>query len=132
MHTNPNDVSLQKSYMVTLARCGYVNRAVHEAEKIRNALSKDNAALYGIACCYALCVPATSRGKDDQALSADERDRRQHYARAAIAALEQSVERGFKDLIGLETDPDLDSIRGEAGYKSIVERLKSAPPRLKN
>jgi len=132
MHTNPNDVSLQKSYMVTLARCGHVDRAVQEAEKIRKSLSKDNGALYGIACCYALCVSATGRGKDAQALSADERGRRQRYAQQAIAALQQAVEHGFKDLIGLETDPDLDSIRVEAGYKSVVERLKNAVAALKN
>jgi dienelactone hydrolase len=58
--------------------------------------------LYGLACAYAL---------------GGERKR-------ALRALEKAVEKGFRDLAELESNKDLDGLRGEADYKRLVESLK--------
>ncbi|MBC7777475.1 MAG: tetratricopeptide repeat protein [Phycisphaerae bacterium] len=42
----------------------------------------------------------------------------------AIENLQKAVSLGYKDLKWIETDDSLESIRGEQGYKEIVEQLK--------
>jgi tetratricopeptide (TPR) repeat protein len=58
---------------------------------------------YNLACAYAV----SGKGKD------------------ALKALRQAVEKGFDDLGLLESDKDLDSIRGAPEFKSLVEELKA-------
>jgi hypothetical protein len=43
-----------------------------------------------------------------------------------VAALQDAVEAGYRDLAALEADADLESIRGEPGYRALVERLRVA------
>lgn len=42
----------------------------------------------------------------------------------AIEALQNAVEKGFKDVLALETDPDLEPIRKEPAFQGLVEKLK--------
>ncbi len=42
----------------------------------------------------------------------------------AVDALERAVEAGFADLEHLESDSDLEAVRGEAGYRRAVETLR--------
>ncbi len=42
----------------------------------------------------------------------------------ALGALRGAVERGFKDYARLEQNRDFDALRGEAGYRKLVEELK--------
>ncbi|MHC4599931.1 MAG: S1C family serine protease [Planctomycetota bacterium] len=58
----------------------------------------DMIALYNVACACSLL------GKIDR----------------AVAFLERAVEEGYRDFEHMEEDPDLDPIRGEAGYKDIL------------
>ena len=44
--------------------------------------------------------------------------------RRALDALTKAVQRGFSNVQELERNPQLDAIRGEAGFKKIVESLK--------
>jgi predicted esterase len=44
----------------------------------------------------------------------------------ALGALEQAVTQGFADLAQLSEDPDLAPLRGEARYRVLLERLRSA------
>lgn len=48
----------------------------------------------------------------------------------ALATLRTAVAKGFRDVSLIETDPDLASVRGEEGYRRIVEELKrnGSPP----
>jgi predicted esterase len=46
----------------------------------------------------------------------------------AVAALRDAVKAGYRDLAALEADPDLESIRGEPGYRALVEGLRAAAP----
>jgi predicted esterase len=45
--------------------------------------------------------------------------------REALAALEQAVEAGFRDLALVEAEPVFKRLRTEAGYQAIVDRLKA-------
>jgi hypothetical protein len=42
----------------------------------------------------------------------------------ALASLEQAVDRGWRDLVHLSVDPDLDSIRDTARYAELTQRLR--------
>jgi dienelactone hydrolase len=44
----------------------------------------------------------------------------------AVEALRRAVEAGFGDAAHIEADPDLEPIRGEPGYRALVERLRAA------
>ena len=42
----------------------------------------------------------------------------------ALASLEQAVEHGWRNLVHLSIDPDLDSLRATERYQALVQRLK--------
>lgn len=42
----------------------------------------------------------------------------------ALEALQHAVDAGYADLDHLESDPDLESLRGEEGYRRLVRRLE--------
>jgi predicted esterase len=42
----------------------------------------------------------------------------------ALEALQRAVDAGYRDLAHLEADPDLEAIRGEPGYRTLVESLR--------
>ncbi len=44
----------------------------------------------------------------------------------AIVHLKASIENGFRDVAHIETDPDLNSLREEPGYKRLIQELKTS------
>ena len=44
--------------------------------------------------------------------------------KGAIASLKNAVRKGYRDAAAMESDPDLASIRGDPGYRAIVDELK--------
>jgi len=46
--------------------------------------------------------------------------------KSAVATLREAVEKGFHDANLMESDPDLDALRDDAGYRKILEGLKGA------
>lgn len=50
---------------------------------------------------------------------------RLHRADEALSSLERAVELGWRDLVHLSIDPDLDCIRKTTRYASVVARLKT-------
>lgn len=49
---------------------------------------------------------------------------RLHRVEPALASLERAVELGWRDLVHLSIDPDLDCVRGTTRYSSILSRLR--------
>ena len=47
-------------------------------------------------------------------------------ADGAVAAPQDAIGAGYRDLAALEADPDLESIRSKPGYRALVERLRVA------
>ena len=45
--------------------------------------------------------------------------------KAALATLRKAVEKGFRDADQMESDPDLEKVRAEDGYRQIVDGLRS-------
>src|SRR5262249_53717169 len=95
-----------------LARCGQHQRAAEIAEKLR-AGTADSELLFEAACGYALCAAAVP----------GEPGLRRSYTDQALGALQEAVTKGYKDAVWIETDPDLDPIRGLPAYKALMAKL---------
>ena len=102
---------------VGAARAGAHERAAQLAEKLRLDHQKNAEFLICAARCYAQCSSAVP-GK-----SALQRQ----YREMALAALQTALEQGYKDLITLETHPDLDPVRASPAFQQLLEKV-SAPP----
>jgi len=108
-----------------LARRGRPADAAATAEKMRELQPQDGVNLYNVARCYALCIPAVGTGKAPDALTAEEKAARAGYAAQAVKDLRAAADHGFRDLAKIETDPDLDVLRSDAGYKTFIAELKA-------
>jgi hypothetical protein len=99
--------------MFVLSRCGQHERVGAIAQKLRAGKSQDRELLVEVACCYALCAGA----------AADDAELKRRYTHEALATLGQAIAQGFQDRLCLETEPDLDPIRGEPGFKELVAKV---------
>lgn len=77
-------------------------KAEREFRRVLELEPKNDTALYNLACTYALW------GRIKEALD----------------CLEKAVAGGFDDVGHIESDPDLDAVRGEPRYRSLVAELK--------
>jgi tetratricopeptide (TPR) repeat protein len=110
-----------------LARRGRPADAAATAERLRQLKPQDAVTLYNVACCYALCVPAVAAGKPADALTDEEKGTQAEYARRALEALRAAADHGFRNVAKIESDPDLDALHQEAGYRALVGELKALP-----
>ena len=100
-----------------LAHAGMHQRAAQLAEKLRVDHQRDADFLIGAARCYAQCSLAV----------ADNPTLRRQYLDTAMADLKAALEYGYKDIITLETHPDLDPIRENPAFKKLLEKVSKPP-----
>jgi serine/threonine protein kinase/tetratricopeptide (TPR) repeat protein len=110
-----------------LAGRGQHSLADQAAAKLRALAPRDANNLYEVACCYALCVPRVAPGKKPEQLTPGDAAARASYTTQAIKALTEAVQQGYRNVRKLEAEPDLDAIRPDAGYRKVVELLRSPP-----
>jgi tetratricopeptide (TPR) repeat protein len=107
---DPANAYVQIDLMLALARCGQFREAADLADKLRARAPRDPAMLFFSACTYALCGGPERPDK----------------TRLALDTLERAVANGYRDPVGLNTDPDLDSARGDPRFKAVIETIKPA------
>jgi serine/threonine protein kinase/tetratricopeptide (TPR) repeat protein len=110
----PTNLPHQAAYMVALARCGKVKQAARIAETLRKAGPDRPALLLPVAACHALCgaasrEPAAKRGHSNKALE----------------SLSKAVAHGYRDAVVLRTDPDLEAVRQESGFKALLKKCNA-------
>ena len=64
--------------------------------------------------CFAQCSGA-----------ADDPEVKKGYAETAIAALAAAIAQGYRDAVYLESEPDLDPVRGREDFKSLIVQASS-------
>ena len=70
---------------------------------------------YDLACSLALCCAMTGKmGVQDEA---------EHYAQRALTELRRAWEQGWKDIGGIDKDPDLDALRSQADFQAFMKSL---------
>jgi tetratricopeptide (TPR) repeat protein len=102
----------QVDLLEVLARAGNHERAAQLAETLRLTHQKDAGFLISAARCYAQCSLAVP---DNAAL-------RQKYLELSLADLESALKQGYKDIITLETHPDLDPVRESPAFKKLWKK----------
>jgi hypothetical protein len=79
--------------MLAQARLGRHAEAATAAIELAKKRAKDPSKLFRADCGYALCIDGTVYGKAADAITAGDREQQQQYADAALAALDQAVNR---------------------------------------
>jgi serine/threonine-protein kinase len=110
----PGDRSLEGAYVRSLAHCGEAAAALARAGALRRA-APDNAE----------CLMHIAAGCSRCAVTADGTAREQCLC-AALAALDEALQRGYHDMVVLRTDPDLEALRREPAGREL---LANAAPR---
>lgn len=106
----------QMELMLVLPRCGKTAQAAALADKALSSPGVDSEALVELAQILAQC----------SATAPDQSEPRPSYADRALDALQQAVAKGFKDVVVLETEPDLDALRPLPGFQALLAKLKQA------
>jgi serine/threonine-protein kinase len=114
---DPNDTQEGIYWMLALARCGKFAEAEKQAEELVVKAKRDLRLLFQVSCGFAQCST-----NPDASSAARARDR-------AFETLADLIKNGWKDRFTLETDPDLDPIRGDDRFARLLEGLPPARPR---
>jgi hypothetical protein len=107
---DPKDTRGQINVMVALARLNRAGEVLQVADALGKAAPDDRRVLFQTAC--GLAVAAGGTGPDAA------RCREQ-----AFDVLNKLVEQGWKDRVALETDPDLDAVRGDPRFAELLKRV---------
>ena len=119
----PESPSLKTELMLSLARSGQHEEAANYAEEIGVAL--DPGKLFQAGCGFSLCISGVQHLKPKEKLTPEDTATQQRYADKAIDALSRAIDKGYKDLVALESDPDLEAVRVYPEFVHLTERLKS-------
>jgi serine/threonine-protein kinase len=122
-----DEVDVHAELMWTLAHCGDHVRAAALAERLRRQEPDNRGQLFNAACGFALCRAAVAPDKVDADLTSDEARLRQDYTAKALEALQQAVAHGYRDAVSIETEPDLDSVRDQSAFKTLLANLARPP-----
>ena len=95
---NPDDARQRMLYATALAEIGHNDEALREGAQAQDLSPNDPAMLYNVACVYS----------------------RLGERRRAIEALGQAVAAGYENFSWLRNDPDLDALREDADYKTLM------------
>lgn len=106
------------------ARLGSHHESFQASEELRERVGTDPSALYNLVCGYSLCANAVRTGRPVGDMSAEERQAYDRYLSRAIETLRSAMDRGYNDVTALETDPDLESLRGSPDFESVIRGLK--------
>ena len=101
LELNPDDARAANLAAGVYGSLGDAENAIKYGERSLGIDPEDPMLLYNVACMYA------SLGRNDQ----------------AISCLERAVEKGFGHKEWIDNDPDLDSIRDNPKYQSIVDAI---------
>jgi tetratricopeptide (TPR) repeat protein len=121
------DLVALRDLMVTLARCGEYGRAAEMAGRVRKQSGTDLGSLIDVACCFAICSDVVAASKPAGELTPEQSRLREHYAGQALEALQAAVARGYRDVVNLETEPDLDAVRERPNFKALLDALNHPP-----
>lgn len=102
----------QMELMLPLAHCGKQAEASTIATKLLGA-EPDRELLIDVARCYAQCAAA----------SADETIRKK-FTTDAVQSVAKAVNQGYRDIVYLSTDVDLDPLRGQDDFTLLLETIR--------
>jgi tetratricopeptide (TPR) repeat protein len=112
LRIGPNNLAWQINRALALARCGKHAEAIPEADKLRQRAARSPELLLQLARCYADCA------------ALDTPQKRPCTAKA-LEAVQAATQKEYRDAIALETDPELELLRPEPAYKTLLATVKA-------
>ncbi|MCU0961386.1 MAG: protein kinase [Pirellulaceae bacterium] len=123
---DPEDPQSQIALMLAHARCGHHQQAAALAGRLQQQAADNPGTLFYVACGYALSAGAVRQAAEAAASPSDDlRQLPDQYAASALEALTTAVRLGYRDVVALETDPDLEPIRQLPAFTQLIAGLKS-------
>ena len=110
--------------MLALARTGDHARASAIAEGMIKELPLDARIYFHSACGFALSAGAAA----SMPAAAESTQLARHYTDRALDALRLALKHGWRSAEEVATDPDLDPIRADPGFVSLLEEFRKAGP----
>ncbi len=124
---DPNVRMPRIALMVALARCGEHVRAAAIARELVAQPPSNEMVYVEAACGFALSAGAvrdqsrpTVPARGTAPLAPADKALIRDYADRAIDCLRKAKARGYADVLGLETDPDLEPIRDEPAFRALI------------
>jgi hypothetical protein len=108
-------ITAKINLMLAQARVGKYKEAAAFAQELAEKFPGNRRWLFQSACGFALssaAVPET------------EPKLKEEYLRRSIECLNRAADNGYDDAMALENDPDLDPVRTDARFPSVLERVK--------
>ena len=100
--------------MLVVARLGEHAQAAELAERVAGEGEVDQEMLIEISRTYAQCADAV-----------EDAELRQKYQSQALAALSKAIGQGYKDVVFLQTEADLDPLREHEPFVKLLDGLKN-------
>jgi len=100
--------------LLVQSRTGGHKSVADQAAKILQKPNLDREVMVELAECYSQAAASVS---DDPAL-------RRQYLDQSLGLLQRAVKQGYKDVVVLETDPDLGAVRDEPGFRALLTGAK--------
>ena len=111
--------------MIARARCGQHQLASKTAEELITMPPLDARIYFQAACGFSLCAGAVAEAPASPEAKALVR----RYTESAVKSLRLALGAGWKNLVDVETDPDLDAVRHAPGFDAIVAEFRKAAPK---
>jgi tetratricopeptide (TPR) repeat protein len=116
---DPKNEKHLMEFMVMLAAAGQEAKATEIADRFNAGSNIDNELRVAIAQCFAMCARA------DNSVSLQ-----QTYTRKALESLRAAVANGYRDRANLETEPELDPLRTNADFRSLLAGIPQGEIKL--
>jgi tetratricopeptide (TPR) repeat protein/tRNA A-37 threonylcarbamoyl transferase component Bud32 len=111
LQLQPANVSRQAARALVLAHAGKTAEALAEATKVQQLAAKSPKLLLDVVRVYAVCAAADPPRKAD-------------LVKRALEALRAATAKDYRDAVVLQTDPDLQTLRGEVEFQRVIEAVK--------
>jgi tetratricopeptide (TPR) repeat protein len=109
--TEPTNLTWRAAYAVALARADRPDEARKQAAEVAQRGPQSGELLLQGARCYASCATTADPPQNKRDMD------------AAIKALKQMADAGWKDPGVIDTDPELANVRNESGYADVISKI---------
>ena len=113
----------QIALMLAQARCGQHDKASEWANQLATDAAENAGTLFYVACGYALSAGAVADQLKDAPSNDEATQLKKRYETSAIETLEKAVTLGYRDVVSLQTDPDLDAVRQLPEFQKLLDTL---------
>jgi tetratricopeptide (TPR) repeat protein len=113
VQTEPNNFTWRAAHAVALARAGKIDVAQKQAAELSQRCPQSGELLLQAARCHAICATAAA-----------DAPQKKRFLEAAVTAIRQVADAGWKDARLIDSDPELAIVRNEAGYADALAAIR--------